>query len=416
MAKSDGTDGADTVAPIGDDLTAKATQPRLAIVSSSQERPRTSALAEQSAVPESASSASRPGQNNKRKKAGAVGFLLLVGVGACFAWYPLSDRYAPYAGSASVTADVTQISARVSGPVVEVGIKDNAQVTAGDVLFAIDDTTYRMDVELAEAQLAQVLNTVGSGFAAIPAAAARLEQAELALETANEDLDRAQQLFDRGLVAPAKLSVAQAAQRSAILTVDAASSEVERLTLAAGAADSDNPSVRSARATLEKAEFALASTQVVAPSDGYVSNLSLTEGQYVGAGTPAMTFINPATQMIIADFRENQLISVQPGDRAIVTFEAAPGKQFPATVESVAWGINSGRTTVNGLSQSSNDTRWFPPARKIPVRINIEDITAIPANVRLGSEASVLIIPEDGPIPELSKAFLAISGFFAGFN
>jgi len=370
----------------------------------------------QSAVQDEIAGAEATKPNRKRKKAKAFGLLLLAGLGACIAWYPLSDHHAPFAGGASIIADVTQISPRVPGPVTEVLITDNASVTAGQTLFQIDPTTYQMDVEQARAQLSQVLNNVGSGFAAIPAAAAKLEQAEVALDTANDDLDRARQLADKGLLAPAKLSQAEAAQRSAQLNVDAAAGEVERLTVAAGASDADNPNVRAARAALEKAEFALASTRIVAPADGYVSNLSLTQGQFIGAGTAALTFINPATQMVIADFRENQLINVEPGDQAIVTFEAAPGRQFEATVESVAWGISSGRTSVNGLSQSSNDTRWFPPARKIPVRVKLDDIGALPANVRLGSEAGVLIVPEDGLIPAIAKTLLAIGGFMAGFN
>jgi len=370
----------------------------------------------QSAVQDEIAGAEATKPNRKRKKAKAFGLLLLAGLGACIAWYPLSDHHAPFAGGASIIADVTQISPRVPGPVTEVLITDNASVTAGQTLFQIDPTTYQMDVEQARAQLSQVLNSVGSGFAAIPAAAAKLEQAEVALDTANDDLNRARQLADKGLLAPAKLSQAEAAQRSAQLNVDAAAGEVERLTVAAGASDADNPNVRAARAALEKAEFALASTRIVAPADGYVSNLSLTQGQFIGAGTAALTFINPATQMVIADFRENQLINVEPGDQAIVTFEAAPGRQFEATVESVAWGISSGRTSVNGLSQSSNDTRWFPPARKIPVRVKLDDIGALPANVRLGSEAGVLIVPEDGLIPAIAKTLLAIGGFMAGFN
>ena len=370
----------------------------------------------QSAVQDEIAGAEATKPNRKRKKAKAFGLLLLAGLGACIAWYPLSDHHAPFAGGASIIADVTQISPRVPGPVTEVLITDNASVTAGQTLFQIDPTTYQMDVEQARAQLSQVLNSVGSGFAAIPAAAAKLEQAEVALDTANDDLNRARQLADKGLLAPAKLSQAEAAQRSAQLNVDAAAGEVERLTVAAGASDADNPNVRAARAALEKAEFALASTRIVAPADGYVSNLSLTQGQFIGAGTAALTFINPATQMVIADFRENQLINVEPGDQAIVTFEAAPGRQFEATVESVAWGISSGRTSVNGLSQSSNDTRWFPPARKIPVRVKLDDIGALPANVRLGSEAGVLIVPEDGLIPAIAKTLLAMGGFMAGFN
>lgn len=352
----------------------------------------------------------------KRKKAGRIALVLVLILVACFAWYPLSDHHAPFASGASITADVTQIAARVAGPVTEVAISDNAQVREGQTLFRIDDTTYRMDVELAKAQLEQVLNTVNSSVASIPAVKAKLEQAQLALTTANDDLDRARQLSEKGLVAPAKLSAAEAAQRSAALNVEAAEIEIERLTMSIGAVDDNNPNVRTARANLEKAEFALANTSVVAPADGYVTNLSLAQGQFVGAGTPALTFINPATQMVIADFRENQLVNVEPGDRAVVTFEAAPGKQFAGTVDSVAWGISAGRTTVNGLSQPTSDTRWFPPARKIPVRIKLDDVSSLPANVRLGSEAGVLVVPEEGIIPTIAQTLLHFGGLTAGLN
>lgn len=354
--------------------------------------------------------------NPKRRRAGRIALLMLVGLGGVIAWYPLSDHYAPYSGGASITAEVTQISPRVSGPVAKVSIVDNAAVRAGEMLFQIDPTTFQMDVDQAEAQWAQAVNAAKSSAAAIPSAEAKLEQAQIALTTADDDLNRARQLSDKGLVAPAKLSLAVSSQESSALNVRAASAEVDRLRMAAGASGDDNPNVRAAQAAVAKAEFALASTTVVAPTDGYVSNLSLTDGQYVGAGTAAMTFINPASQMVIADFRENQLINVEPGDRAVVTFEAAPGRQFPAKVQSIAWGINSGRTTVNGLSQPTTDTRWFPPARKIPVRVVLDDLASLPANVRLGSEAGVLVIPEEGIIPALAQTLLGFGGVLAGFN
>ena len=352
----------------------------------------------------------------KRKKAGRIALLLVVVLGGSFAWYPLADRYAPFASAGSVTADVTSISARVTGPVTQVAIRDNAAVKAGDTLFTIDDTTYRMDVELAKAQLAQTLTSVSSNVAAIPAAQAKLEQAQLALVNATDDLERQTQLHDKGLVPPTKLAQAEMARSNAELSVQAARADLERTTTSSGLDDETNPSIRTARANLEKAEFALANTKVAATSDGYVTNVSLTEGQFVGAGAGALTFINPATQMVIADFRENQLINVEPGDSATVTFEAAPGKKFSATVESIAWGINSGRATANGLAQPTTDTRWFPPARKIPVRIAIDDLSELPANIRIGSEASVLIDPNGGLVPAISQALLTVSGFLSSFN
>ncbi|MBN9363053.1 MULTISPECIES: HlyD family secretion protein [unclassified Devosia] len=367
-------------------------------------------VAEEAAEPPAAA------PNKSRRKAKLFGIGLLLTLGGVVAWYPLADHYAPFASGASITAQVTQVAPRVAGPVKHVLIADNAEVKAGQPLFEIDDTTFRMDVAQAHGQLDQAMNSVTSGVAAVPAAEAKVSQTEVALTIAQQELDRATQLFDKGLLSQAKFTTADANHKTAALNVEAAKADLERIKASASTADASNPNVRAAQAAVDKAEFALANTTVVAPADGYISNLSLAEGQFVAAGTPALTFINPATQMVIADLRENQLVNVQAGDKAVVMFEAAPGRQFEATVDSIAWGINSGRTTANGLAQSSNDTRWFPPARKIPVRVSIDDMSQLPANVRLGSEASVLIIPEDGIVPAIARGLMGVSGLLSGLN
>jgi multidrug resistance efflux pump len=271
-------------------------------------------------------------------------------------------------------------------------------------------------VAQARAQLDQAMNTVTSGVAAIPASEAKLEQAQVALQLAEQDLERTRELLSNGIVTQAKFNTVEASYQNARLSVDGASADLERVKASASTADNDNPSIRAARAALDKAEFALAQTTVTAPADGYVTNLVLAEGQFVAAGSPALTFINSATQTIMADLRENQLVNVKPGDKAVVMFEAAPGRQFEATVDSIAWGINAGRTTVNGLAQPTTDTRWFPPARKIPVRVTLDDPETLPVNVRLGSEASVLIIPEEGVISLIARGLMGFGGILSGFN
>lgn len=351
-----------------------------------------------------------------RRKAGRIGLGLLLALGACIAWYPLSDHHAPYSGGGALAGDVTQIAARVSGPVSEVLVSDNFEVGEGQPLFHIDETTFLMDVAQATAQLDQTAASISSAGAAIPAARAKVDQAEIALANAQETLERTQQLFDRDLASSAQLSQVRANFDTAELNVTAARAELARVTASAGPLDETNPNIRAAQAGLEKARFGLDNTIVRAPADGYVTNLSLTPGQFVGAGSPVMTFVSEDRDTVIADYRENQLVNVSPGDRAIVIFQAAPGQQFEGTVQSIAWGISNGRVSSNGLAQSSTDSRWFPPARKIPVRIMINDPDALPANVRLGSEAGALIIPEDGLIPAIARGLLSLSSMMSGFN
>jgi len=355
-----------------------------------------------------------PRSGSPAARAGLVIVGILVGLAI---WYPLSDRSTPFTSGASITALVTQISPRISGPVSAVLVQDNAKVEAGQPLFTIDDTTFQMDLTQAEAQHDQVLQSFGATDAAVSAAEAQLERIKVQATTAMQARDRAIELFAKGTIASAKFDQANADYDSAQAAINAAAADLARAQAQAGPAGENNPQLRSATAAVEKARFALDNTTVHAPVAGYITNLSLATGQFAAAGQAAMTFIDPSTQALIGDFRENQLVNVEPGDPVQVIFEAAPGRIFDGKVESIAWGISAGRNSVGGLAQSSSDTRWFPPARKIPVRITLDDET-LPANLRLGSEASITIYANgtSGIVPTIAMGLMQVKSWLAGLN
>lgn len=353
----------------------------------------------------------------KRANPAAVVGLVIIGVlVGLVAWYPASDRAAPYATSASVTASVTQISPRVSGPVQTVFVKDNAEVSIGSPLFQIDTSTYQMDVAQAEAQLRQIQQTNLANQQAVRSAEAQHQRSLATLKTAEQAWDRASALLKQGLLSKAKASEAEGAFVAAKASAEAASADLAKFAAQAGPDGADNPQLQAAEVAVERARFALNNSVVLAPAGGFVTNLTLSVGQYATAGQPALTFIDKATTGILADFRENQLVNVLPGAPAEIMFEAYPNHVYRGHVESIAWGINSGRTSVNGLAQSSTDTRWFPPARKIPVRVTLDNPDELPHQVRLGSEASVLIYAqgEEGLVPTVSRWLMGISSMLSG--
>jgi hypothetical protein len=61
----------------------------------------------------------------------------------------------PWTRDGHVRAQVVRITPRISGPIVELPIKDNQAVRKGDLLFKIDPRTYALAVEQAEAKLKQ---------------------------------------------------------------------------------------------------------------------------------------------------------------------------------------------------------------------------------------------------------------------
>lgn len=72
-----------------------------------------------------------------------------------------------------------------------------------------------------------------------------------------------------------------------------------------------------------------------------------------------------------------------------------PGRIFEGHVQSIAWGINAGRTEQGGLVANQVSNRWFEPARRIPVRIELSGgMKHWPRNVRVGGKVNAVIFAD----------------------
>ena len=96
--------------------------------------------------------------------------------------------------------------------------------------------------------------------------------------------------------------------------------------------------LRQARNALAQARLQLQYSSVRADRAGTLSNLQLTPGTYVPAGTPVAALVDDRID-IVADFREKSLRYVRPGDRAAVVFDARPGEVFGARVAAIDAGL-----------------------------------------------------------------------------
>jgi len=325
--------------------------------------------------------------NPARKVALLVLFLLVLLV----LWYTLSDRLAPYSSRGAISGYVTQLVARVDGQVTDIHVSDGQRVAAGELLFELDSRPLELVVRQAQARLAQVTQTTSASAAAISASQANVASAEANLQNARISSQRTFTLVERGILADQAADDARASLRSAEAQLRSAEAQLESDLRALGTSGDDNPDVRAAQADLERAQLDLAYSRVVAPSDGVVTNLQLALGRYVSASQPAMTFIDTRGTWISADLRENQIGRIRPGDRAEVVFDAVPGKVFRAQVHSIAWGIDPARATANGLVQNQAEENWFEPARRMPVRIELEDPSEWPESARVGGRISVVV-------------------------
>ena len=250
-----------------------------------------------------------------------------------------------------VRANVVGIAPLVSGPIIHIPIRDNQQVKIGDLLFEIDPTDFQ----------AQVDNAIG-----------QVQNAEANLRQRQQDLDRQTDLYKKHVTAQQDFQNAQDAFAAA------------------------QAQVTSAKASLELAKLNLGYTKVVAPVDGYVTNVNTSEGTYVTEGKQLLALVDTNSFWVAGYFKETQLPHIKMGQKAKIVIIGYENQPFEGVVRSIGWGIfvqdGSGSDTT-GLLPSVNQTiDWVRLPQRFPVRIQVVGQPPVP--LRIGQTVSVAMLPE----------------------
>ena len=211
--------------------------------------------------------------------------IILAIIVAVFLYSVIADRMTPYTSQAIVQAFVLRVAPEVSGRVLEIGVIDNQKVKAGELLFRIDPEPYRIALKQAEANVDSAGQNIGANTAGVTSAEERLVEAKANRNNSVEQAKRILQLVEKEVYAEARADRARAEIDGAEANVREAEAELKRAKTV-GPQGAENPELRAAVAAVEKAKLDLERTTVVAPSDGVVTNLQLTLGQYVGVGRP----------------------------------------------------------------------------------------------------------------------------------
>lgn len=323
-----------------------------------------------------------------RKLINRIFFLLLLaalGAGSYVYWE--RSTHVRSTDNAYVNAEVAQISALVSGRIIEMHVKDNQFVKKGSPLFEVDPAPYRVNVEKARAQVALARQGSTQDGAEVRALEAELTRQNSELENAEVSRARAENLVAKGFLARQAVDDAQSKVNSGRAAVEQARARIDKARVLIAPVNSQSPAVAAAQATLAQAQLDLDRTRVSAPQSGWVVNKSLTAGTTVNPGQILFAIIADRSFWIDANFKETELPGLIPGMPVEIHIDMYPDHRFAGHIES----IGNGTGTAFSLLPPQNATgNWVKVAQRVPVRIRFDDYD--PAFMpRVGATATVAV-------------------------
>jgi multidrug resistance efflux pump len=321
----------------------------------------------------------------------------LIVLGACVVlmfWYLVSDRITPYTNQARVHALVIPVAAEVSGVVTGVAVSNNEFVSAGQELFRIEMHSYQLAVETAQANLQSARQATGASTASVDAARASVDAARAGVVRADQDAVRLRRIKeeDPGAISDRRLEQAESALSVAQSQLAASQANLEKAIQDLGEAGEENSRILQAQSALEQAELDLARTTVRAPDDGLVTDVRVDNGNFASAGGPLMTFIGIDNIWIRADFTENNLGNIKPGDKVDIVFDSLPGRVLRGRVRGTGFGVSVDTTPLGSLPTVENNRQWLRDAQRFPVDVEFQlaDRSQRQA-IRVGAQASVIV-------------------------
>jgi membrane fusion protein, multidrug efflux system len=273
--------------------------------------------------------------------------------------------------NAYVSAQKVLITPDISGKVGGISVREGERVTAGQLLFTIDPTPFRLALEQARSKVTAVRTDFEVLKANLAAADRLIELAQQAVKLRQADVDRKSVLLANRTGAQAEVDVSLSALVASRTQLEQLLQQ--RATLRNQLLDDPAlpiekfPAYQQASAALDQAQRDLDHTSVRAPIAGTATQVpSIQLGRYLTAGTPVFAIMDDHHPWVDANPKETDVTYLQLGQPASVRVDAFPDQIFTGTVGAVSPGTGAQFAILPVQNASGN---WVKVVQRLPVRI-----------------------------------------------
>jgi len=195
--------------------------------------------------------------------------------------------------------------------------------------------------------------------------AATLDSDRALIEARRADVVEAQKS-----VSSAEVAVEQAKARlaQADANVESARTGPQQVAITESRVQASQAKVAQQRAALDQAELNLSYVTITAPADGVIGKAGINAGQNVDPGQEMMVLVPLNDLWVTANFKENQLRHLKPGQKVKIEVDAN-GRDYAGHVERVA-GASGARLSL--LPPENATGNYVKVVQRIPVRISID--------------------------------------------
>ena len=266
-------------------------------------------------------------------------------------------------GNGRIEAEEVDVATKYPGRIARIHVDEGDMVKAGDVLAIMD--TAELDSQLAHAQA-----LVEEAKEGVNEATAMIAQRESELKLADQELQRALLLVEKGSVSRRTVEQREGAKEMAMAGVRAAKARLE----------TNRKAVEAAIASAEQIRTSIDDCFLKAPVGGRVLYRLAEEGEVLGAGGKVLTVLDLSHVYMEIFLPAQDAARLAIGSEARIALDAFPGFALPAVVEFVSPEAQFTPKQVETLDE--REKLMFRVKLQVPRELVMEHIDKVKTGVR----------------------------------